>query len=76
MENQRATKGPEMILMDEARKWFKEHQEYLKILDCTSEETEEEVQQKVQNYLACMQKVSWMTKEQFEHFGKVSSADG
>ena len=56
---------------DEARKWFEEHQEYLKILDCTSEETEEEVQQKVQNYLACMQKVSWMTKEEFEHLEKL-----
>ena len=59
-----------MIPMDEARKWFEEHEEYLKILECTSEETEEEVQQKVQNYLACMQKVSWMTKEQFEHLEK------
>ena len=56
---------------DEARKWFEEHREYLKILDCTSEETEEEVQQKVQNYLACMQKVSWMTKEEFEHLEKL-----
>ena len=59
------------VQMDEARKWFEEHQEYLKILDCTSEETEEEVQQKVQNYLACMQKVSWMTKEEFEHLEKL-----
>ena len=64
-----SAKTPEQ--MDEARKWFEEHQEYLKILDCTSEETEEEVQQKVQNYLACMQKVSWMTKEEFEHLEKL-----
>ena len=66
----KSDEGPEMIPMDEARKWFEEHEEYLKILECTSEETEEEVQQKVQNYLACMQKVSWMTKEQFEHLEK------
>ena len=59
------------VQMDEARKWFEEHQEYLKILDCTSEETEEEVQQKVQNNLACMQKVSWMTKEEFVHLEKL-----
>ena len=64
-------KGDGESKSDEARKWFEEHQEYLKILDCTSEETEEEVQQKVQNYLACMQKVSWMTKEEFEHLEKL-----
>ena len=66
----KSDEGPETIPMDEARKWFEEHEEYLKILECTSEENEEEVQQKVQNYLACMQKVSWMTKEQFEHLEK------
>ena len=66
----RSDEGPEMIPMDEARRRLEENEEYLKILECTSEENEEEVQQKVQNYLACMQKVSWMTKEQFEHLEK------
>ena len=36
-------------------------------MECVSEGSEGEVQQKVQNCLACMQKVSWMDKEQFEH---------
>ena len=63
----RSDGDPEMIPMDEARRWLEENEEYLKILECTSEEKEEEVQQKVQNYLACLQKVSWLTKEQFEH---------
>ena len=66
----RSDEGSEMIPMDEAKRRLEENEEYLKILDCTSEENEEEVQQKVQNYLACMQKVSWMTKEQFEHLEK------
>ena len=56
--------------MDEARRPFEENDECLKILECTFEETEEEVQQKVQKNLACMQKVLWMTKEQFEHLEK------
>ena len=32
-----------------------------------SEGSEGEAQQKVHNYLACIQKVSWMNKDQFEH---------
>ena len=32
-----------------------------------SEGSEGDVQQNVQKYLACIQKVSWMNKEQFEH---------
>ena len=63
----KSDEGPEMIPMDEAMRWLEENEEYLKILECTSEEKEEEVQRKVQNYLACLQKVSWLTKEQFEH---------
>ena len=63
----RSDEGPEMIPMDEARRRLEENEEYLKILECTSEENEGEVRQKVQNYLAHIQKVSWMTKEQFEH---------
>ena len=37
------------------------------IIECVSEGSEGEVQQNVQNYLACIEKVSWMNKEQFEH---------
>ena len=56
--------------MDEARRRLEENEEYLKIIECTSEGNEGEMQQKVQNYLAHIQKVSWMTKEQFEHLEK------
>ena len=62
----RSDEGPEMIPMDEARRRLVENEEYLKIIECTSEENEGEVQQKVQNYLAHIQKVSWMIKEQYE----------
>ena len=53
--------------MDEVMRRLEENEEYLKIIECASEGNEGEVQQNVQNYLAHIQKVSWMTKEQFEH---------
>ena len=34
----RSDGDPEMIPMDEARRWLEENEEYLKILECTSEE--------------------------------------
>ena len=55
-----------MIPMDEAMRRLEENAEYLKIIECTSEGNEGEVQQNVQNYLAHIQKVS-MNKEQSEH---------
>ena len=54
-----------MIPMDEALKRLEENEEYQKFIECVSERSEGE--QKVQNSLACIQKASWMKKEQFEH---------
>ena len=66
-QEQKCDEGPDMVHMDEAMRRLQENEEYLKNIDCMSEGSEGEVQQKVQNYLACIQKVSWMNKEQFEH---------
>ena len=56
-----------MIPMEEALRWLEENEGYQQIIQCASEGSEGEVQQKVQNYLGPIQKVSWMNKEQFEH---------
>ena len=53
--------------MDEVLRRLEESEEYQKNIECMSEGSEGEVQQNVQKYLACIQKVSWMNKEQFEH---------
>ena len=63
----RSGDGPEMIPMDEVLRRLEESEEYQKNIECMSEGSEGEVQQNVQKYLACIQKVSWMNKEQFEH---------
>ena len=63
----RSDEGPEMMPMDEALRRLIENEEYQKFIEYASEGGEGKVQQKAQNYLACMQKVSWMNKEQFEH---------
>ena len=62
----RSDEGPEMIPMEEALRRLEENERYQQIIECASEGSEGEVQQKVQN-LAHIQKVSWMNKEQFEH---------
>ena len=66
-EESKGGEGSEIIPMDEAMRRLEESEEFQKKMECVSEGSEGEVQQKVQNYLACMQKVSWMNKEQFEH---------
>ena len=53
--------------MEEALRWLEEQEGYQQIIECAFEGSEGEVQQKVQNYLGPIQKVSWMNKEQFEH---------
>ena len=53
--------------MDEALRRLEENEGYQEIVENMSEGSEGEVEQKVQNCLACIQKVSWMNKEQFEH---------
>ena len=58
--------------MDEALRRLEENEEYQKFIECVSEGSEGEVQQKVQNYLACIQKASWMNK--FEQSGQWSLA--
>ena len=63
---QKSDEDPEMIPMDEAMRRLEEDEVYQKNIECMSEGSEGEVQQKVQNYLAQMQKVSWMNKEQHE----------
>ena len=68
-EKKRTTKSerPEQkIPTDEAMRRLEEDEVYQKNIECMSEGSEGEVQQKVQNYLAQMQKVPWMNKEQHE----------
>ena len=55
-----------MIPMDEALRRSEENERYQEIVESMSEGNEGEVQQKVQNYLAHIQKVSWVNKEQYE----------
>ena len=59
--------------MDEAMRRLEEDEVYQKNIECMSEGSEREVQQKVQNYLAQMQKVSWMNKEQHEFLENLES---
>ena len=66
-EEPRSDEGPKMIPVEEALRWLEEQQGYQQIIEDSSEGSEEEVRQKVQNYLGPIQKVSWMNKEQFEH---------
>ena len=61
----RSGEGPESIPMDEVLRQLEESEEYQKKIEHVSEGSEGEVQQKVQDFLACMQ-VSWMIKEQYE----------
>ena len=63
----RSDEGPEMIPMDEALRWLEENEGYQEIVESVSEGSEGEVEQKVQKYLAYIQQVSWMNKEQFKH---------
>ena len=63
----RSGEGLELIPMDEVLRRLEESEEYQKNIECMSEGSEGEVQQNVQKYLACIQKVSWMNKEQLEH---------
>ena len=63
---QKSNEDPEMITMDEAMRRLEEDEVYQKNIECMSEGSEGEVQQTVQNYLAQMQKVSWMNKVQHE----------
>ena len=65
-EESKSDEGPEMIHMDDAMRRLEENEEYQKIIEGVSEGSEGEVQQKVQNYLAHIQKMSWMNKEQSE----------
>ena len=48
-KNQRVTKVPVMMHMDEALRRLKENEGYQKIIECVSEGSEGEVQQKVQS---------------------------
>ena len=63
----RSDEGPEMITLEEAQRILEEDEGYQKNIERASEGSEGEVQQNVQNYLAHLQKVSWMNKEQLEH---------
>ena len=61
----RSGEGSESIPMDEVLRQLEESEEYQKKIEHVSEGSEGEVQQKVQDFLACM-RVSWMIKEQYE----------
>ena len=67
VEKKQGTKQESLIPMDEAMRRLEQSEEFQKNMECMSEGSEGEVQQKVQNYLAHIQKVSWMNKEQFGH---------
>ena len=56
-----------MMDMDKALRRIQENELYHKIIECVSEGSEGEVRQKVQSYLAGIQKLSWVNKEQLEH---------
>ena len=74
-EEPNSDEGPATTDMDEALRRTEETQGYQKIIECVSEGSEGEVQQKVQSYLAGIQKLSWVNKEQFEHLeGEVRRA--
>ena len=72
----RSGEGPELIPMDEAMRRLEESEEFQKNMECVSEGSEGEVQQKVQNYLACMQKVSWREQGTVRALRKWSLAGG
>ena len=57
-EESKSDEGPAMMHMNEAMRLLAENEEYQKIIECVSEGSEGEVQQKVQNCLAHIQKVS------------------
>ena len=63
----KSDEGPEMMPMEEALRRPEGNEGYQKIIEFVSEGSEKEVQQKVQDYVAGIQKLSWMSKEQFEH---------
>ena len=62
----RSDEGPEMMTMEEVLRRKEESEGFRKNIENVSEGSEGEVQQKVQNFLACIQ-VWWMNKEQIEH---------
>ena len=66
VEEPKSDEGPALIQMDEVLRRMEENEEFQKIIDWVSEGSEGEVQQKVRSYLATI-RISWMSKEQFEH---------
>ena len=65
-EETKSDEGPALIQMDEVHRRMEENEEFQKTIDWVSEGSEEEVQEKVQSYLAKI-RMSWMNKEIFEH---------
>ena len=65
-EESKSDEGPEMMHMEEALGRREENEGYQKIIEFVSEGSDEEVQQKVQDDVAGIQKLSWMSKEQLE----------
>ena len=68
-EESKSDEGPEMMHMEEALRRLEENEGYQKITEFVSEGSEEAVQQKVQDYVAGIQKLSWVKKEQLEYLG-------
>ena len=68
-EESKSDEGPEMKHMEEAPKRQEENEGYQKIIEFVSEGSEEEVQPKVLYYVAGIQKLSWVSKEQLEYLG-------
>ena len=63
-EESKSDEGPDMMHMEEALRRLEENEGYQKIIEFVSEGSEEEVQQKVQDYVAGIPKLSWMSKGQ------------
>ena len=61
----RSDEGPKMMTVDEVMGWLEESEEFRKNIENVSKGSDGEVQQKVQNFVACIQ-TSWMSKEQIE----------
>ena len=59
-EDPKIDEGAATVDKDEMLKRLEENEGYQKIIECVSEGSEGEVEQKVQSYLAGIQKFSWV----------------
>ena len=70
-EEPKSDEGPATTDKGEVLRQLEESEEYQNIIECMSEGSEGEVQQKAQSHLAEIQKLSWLEKEQLENLKRV-----